>query len=77
MAEPKEIENFVAHAIKARILDGSGNLSEVAVRDGVLQVTFSGVSDDTHVLETLSGAMLDLRLQLEVVPELDVHIRRG
>lgn len=77
MADSKEIEGFLAHAIKARILDGSGRLSEVTTRDGIVQVTFSGVADDTHVLETLSGAMLDLRLQLEVVPDLDVRIRRA
>ncbi len=77
MPELKEIEHFVAHAIRKRILDGSGKLNEVTTRDGVLHVAFSGVSDDTHVLETLSGAMLDLRLQLEVIPSLDVSIRRG
>ncbi len=77
MAEPKEIEHFLAHAIRTRILDGSGKLTEVATRDGVLEVTFSGVTDDAHVLDTVSGAVLDLRLQLEVVPDLDVRIRRA
>jgi hypothetical protein len=77
VAQSKEIEDFLAHAIKTRILDGSGKLSEVTTRDGIVQVTFLGVTDDAHVLDTLSGAMLDLRLQLEVVPDLDVRIRRG
>ena len=76
MADSKEIEGFLTHAIKARILDGSGSLREVITREGIVQITFVGVADDTHVLETLSGAMLDLRLPLEVVPDLDVRIRR-
>jgi hypothetical protein len=42
----------------------------------VLQVTFAGVTDDANVFETLSGALLDLRLEHGVVPELDVKIRR-
>ena len=34
------------------------------------------VTDDAHVFDTLSGALLDLRIQLDVVPDLDVKIRR-
>jgi hypothetical protein len=34
------------------------------------------VTDDAHVFDTLGGALLDLRFQLEVVPDLDVKIRR-
>jgi len=55
----------------------SGTLSGVATRDGVIEITFLGVTDDAHVLDTVSGAVLDLRLQLEVVPNLDVKIRRA
>jgi hypothetical protein len=44
--------------------------------DGIVQVTFNGVTDDTHVFDTLSGALLDLRLGLDIVPDLDVKIRR-
>lgn len=77
MAKPEEIERFLINAIKHRILDGSGTLSGVATRDGVIEITFLGVTDDAHVLDTVSGAVLDLRLQLEVVPNLDVKIRRA
>jgi hypothetical protein len=35
-----------------------------------------GVTDDAHVFDTLSGALLDLRILLEVQPDLDVKIRR-
>jgi hypothetical protein len=42
-----------------------------------VQVTFTGVTDDAHVFDTLSGALLDLRIGLEVVPDLDIKIRRG
>lgn len=77
MAEHAEIERFLADAIKRRILDGSGSLSGVATVDGVVQLTFIGVTDDAHVLDTVSGAVLDLRLQLEVVPDLDLRIRRS
>jgi len=44
--------------------------------DGVVHVTFLGVTDDAHVFDTLSGALLDVRIQLEVQPNLDVKIRR-
>ena len=37
---------------------------------------FLEVTDDAHVFDTLSGALLDLRIELEVVPDLDVKIRR-
>ena len=51
-------------------------MRKVTTVDGVVQVTFLKVIDDAHVFETLGGALLDLRLQLEVVPDLDVKIRR-
>jgi hypothetical protein len=51
-------------------------VSKVTTVDGVVQVTFLKVTDDAHVFETLGGALLDLRLELEVVPDLDVKIRR-
>jgi len=51
-------------------------LSEVTTVDGVVHVTFLGVTDDAHVFDTLSGALLDVRIQLEVQPNLDVKIRR-
>jgi hypothetical protein len=76
VADKNEIENALAAAINKRILEGAGRLSEVGTSNGVVQVTFVGVSDDAHVFDTLSGALLDLRLQLEVVPDLDVKIRR-
>jgi len=40
------------------------------------EVTFLDVTDDANVFDTLSGALLDLRLQLEIEPDLDVKIRR-
>ena len=76
VADAKEIERALAAAINKRILEGAGSLSDVSTADGVVQVTFVGVSDDAHVFDTLSGALLDLRLQLEAVPDLDVKIRR-
>lgn len=76
MAEPKEVERALADAINKRILEGSGKLGKVVTVDGVVQVEFHGVKDDAHVLDTLSGALLDLRLLLEIVPDLDVRIRR-
>jgi len=76
VADVDEIERALAAAIKKRILQGSGKLSKVTTVDGVVQVTFLGVTDDEHVFDTLSGALLDLRLQLGVVPNLDVKIRR-
>jgi len=76
VADVDEVEHALADAIKKRMLEGCGKLSKVATSDGIVQVTFSGVTDDAHVFDTLSGALLDLRLQLEVVPDLDVKIRR-
>ncbi len=67
---------LLADAIEKRILEGSGKLSKVTTVDGVVHVTFLGVTDDAHVFDTLSGALLDLRIQLEVQPDLDVKIRR-
>ena len=76
MADAVEVERALADAIEKRILEGSGKLSEVATVDGVVHVTFLGVTDDAHVFDTLSGALLDVRIQLEVQPDLDVKIRR-
>ncbi|MGH6935001.1 MAG: hypothetical protein ACRED2_02265 [Methylocella sp.] len=76
MAGVNEIEQALAGAIEKRMLEGSGKLSKVTTVDGVVQITFLGVTDDAHVFDTLSGALLDLRLELEVVPDLDVKIRR-
>ncbi len=76
MADVNEIERALTGAIEKRMLEGSGKLSKVMTVDGVVQVTFLEVTDDANVFETLSGALLDLRLQLEVVPDLDVKIRR-
>jgi hypothetical protein len=39
-------------------------------------VTFTGVTDEANVFDTLSGALLDVRLQLEAQPDIDVKIRR-
>jgi len=64
--------NALLRCIKKRILEGSGKLSEVRTVDGVVHVTFLGVTDDAHVFDTLSGALLDVRIQLEVQPNLDV-----
>ena len=71
-----EIERALTGAIEKRILEGSGKLSKITTIDGVVQVTFLDVTDDANVFDTLSGALLDLRLQLEVEPDLDVKIRR-
>ncbi|MGA7657020.1 MAG: hypothetical protein WBV25_16255 [Methylocella sp.] len=76
MADAVEVERALADAIEKRILEGSGKLSEVTTVDGVVHVTFRGVTDDAHVFDTLSGALLDLRIGLEVQPDLDVKIRR-
>ena len=76
MTDVGEVERALGDAIKKRILEGSGKLSKVTTVDSVVQVTFLGVTDDEHVFDTLSGALLDLRLQLGVVPNLDVKIRR-
>jgi len=76
VADAKEIERALAAAINKRILEGAGKLSEVTTAGSVVQVTFVGVRDDAHVFDTLSGALLDLRLELDIVPDLDVKIRR-
>ena len=76
MADVIEVERALAGAIEKRILEGAGKLSGVKTGDGGVQVTFLGVTDDAHVFDTLSGALLDLRIQLEVQPDLDVKIRR-
>lgn len=76
VADVKEVERALADAIEKRMLEGSGKLNEVTTIDGVVRVTFSGVTDDAHVFDTLSGALLDLRILLEVQPDLDVKIRR-
>lgn len=76
MVDVDEVERALTGAIEKRMLEGSGKLSKVTTIDGVVQVTFLGVTDDANVFDTLSGALLDLRLQLEVVPDLDVKIRR-
>jgi hypothetical protein len=76
VAEADEIERALADAIRKRMLEGAGKLVGVTSAGGVLRIAFSGVTDDAHVFETLGGALLDLRLELGVVPELDVRIRR-
>ena len=76
MADVDEVERALASAIEKRMLEGSGKLNEVTTVDGVVQVTFHGVTDDAHVFDTLSGALLDVRILLEVQPDLDVKIRR-
>jgi hypothetical protein len=76
VADMADIERALASAINKRILEGAGKLTKVTTAGGVVQVTFSGVTDDAHVFDTLSGALLDLRIQLDVVPDLDVKIRR-
>jgi hypothetical protein len=76
MADANEVERALTGAIEKRMLEGSGKLSKVTTIDGVLQVTFLDVTDDANVFDTLSGALLDLRVQLDVEPDLDVKIRR-
>ncbi len=76
MADVIEVERALADAIEKRILDGSGKLSEIKTVDGIVHVTFLGVTDDAHVFDTFCGALLDVRLLLEVQPDLDVKIRR-
>jgi hypothetical protein len=76
VADVDEVERALIDAIERRMLEGSGTLSKVQTVDGIVQVTFLEVTDDAHVFDTLSGALLDLRIQLEVVPDLDVKIRR-
>jgi hypothetical protein len=76
VADVSEVERALTGAIEKRMLEGSGKLSKVTTVDGVVQITLLGVTDDAHVFDTLSGALLDLRLELQVVPDLDVKIRR-
>jgi hypothetical protein len=76
VADVNEVERALTGAIEKRMLEGCGKLSKVTTVDGVVQVTFVNVADDAHVFDTLSGALLDLRIELEVVPDLDVKIRR-
>jgi hypothetical protein len=76
VADANEVERALTGAIGKRMLEGSGKLGKVTTIDGVVQVTFLEVTDDANVFDTLSGALLDLRLQLEVEPDLDVKIRR-
>jgi len=76
VADVDEVEQALSWAIKKRMLEGCGTLSKVSMIDGIVHVTFNGVTDDTHVFDTLSGALLDLRLGLDIVPDLDVKIRR-
>jgi len=76
VADVNEVERALTGAIEKRMLEGSGKLSKVTTVDGVVQVTFLDVTDDANVFDTLSGALLDLRLQLEIEPDLDVKIRR-
>ena len=76
MADANEVERALIGAIGKRMLEGSGKLGKVTTIDGVVHVTFLEVTDDANVFDTLSGALLDLRLQLEVEPDLDVKIRR-
>ena len=76
MADVNEVERALTGAIEKRMLEGSGTLSKVTTVDGVVQVMFLEVTDDANVFDTLSGALLDLRLQLEVEPDLDVKLRR-
>ena len=76
MADANEVERALSGAIEKRMLEGSGKLSKVTTVGGIVQVTFLEVTDDANVFDTLSGALLDLRLQLEVEPDLDVKIRR-
>lgn len=77
MTEASEIERALAGAIKKRMLEGAGELSQITTSGGVVQVTFTGVRDDAHVFDTLSGALLDLRIEFDAVPDIDVKIRRG
>jgi hypothetical protein len=76
LADVNEVERALTGAIEKRMLEGSGKLSKVTTVDGIVQVMFLEVTDDANVFDTLSGALLDLRLQLEVEPDLDVKIRR-
>ena len=76
VADVNEVERALAGAIEKRMLEGSGKLSKVTTVGGIVQVTFLEVTDDANVFDTLGGALLDLRIQLDVVPDLDVKIRR-
>ncbi|HEY8008327.1 MAG TPA: hypothetical protein VIE66_16365 [Methylocella sp.] len=76
MADVDVVGQALASAIEKRLLEGCGKLSGVTTVDGIVQVTFLGVTDDANVFDTLSGALLDVRLLLEVQPDIDVQIRR-
>jgi hypothetical protein len=76
VADVNEVERALTPAIEKRMLEGCGKLSKVATVGGIVQVTFLEVTDDVQVFDALSGALLDLRIQLGVVPDLDVKIRR-
>ncbi len=76
VADVNEVERALTGAIENRMLEGTGKLSKITTVDGIVQITFLEVTDDAHVFDTLSGALLDLRIQLQVVPDLDVKIRR-
>ena len=70
------LDSALAKRNREAVLEGSGKLSGVTTVDGIVQVTFLGVTDDANVFDTLSGALLDVRIQLEVQPDIDVQIRR-
>jgi hypothetical protein len=55
VADVNEIKRALAGAINKRILKGAGKLSEVTTANGVVQVTFVGVSDDAPVFDTISA----------------------
>jgi hypothetical protein len=76
VADVDVVGRALASAIEKRMLEGCGKLNGVTTVDGVVQVTFTGVTDEANVFDTLSGALLDVRLQLEAQPDLDVKIRR-
>jgi hypothetical protein len=76
VADVDVVGQALAKAIEKRMLEGCGKLSGVTTVDGIVQVTFTGVTDDANVFDTLSGALLDVRLLLEVQPDIDVKIRR-
>ena len=76
VADVDVVGQALASAIEKRLLEGCGKLSGVTTVDGIVQVTFLGVTDDANVFDTLSGALLDVRLLLEVQPDIDVQIRR-
>jgi hypothetical protein len=49
VADVNEVERALTGAIEKRMLEGSGKLGKVTTVDGILQVTFLGVTDDAHV----------------------------